>query len=301
MRLTQVRDFVMVVECGSVRAAARKLGISQPTVTKSVRSLEAELHVQLLGRSSRGIVLTPAGRSFFARARVAHSELRKAEEEAAQATGASGGTVALGIGPVAIALLLPAAMASFRRQFPLARVRVVEGLAHALLSSVRDETLDFAVGLKAGKELDAAFKFRPLYRSALAVCVRRGHPLRHARSLAELIDADWLFTSSLALADGAAERMFRSAGLEPPQPVIRCESYHSVITMLAKTDMVGLLQRLILRESSMRNLLEEIVLGDATPALTVGIFSRADTPLTRAAAAMVKHLVTAARPLMLER
>ena len=83
MRLTQIRDFLAVVECGGIRAAARKLGVSQPTITKSVRSLEAELHVQLLGRNARGIVPTASGRAFFARARVAHSELRKAEEEAA--------------------------------------------------------------------------------------------------------------------------------------------------------------------------------------------------------------------------
>ncbi|HVQ06677.1 MAG TPA: LysR family transcriptional regulator, partial [Burkholderiaceae bacterium] len=38
MRLTQIRDFIAVVECGGVRAAARKLGVSQPTITKSVRS-----------------------------------------------------------------------------------------------------------------------------------------------------------------------------------------------------------------------------------------------------------------------
>src|SRR5262245_13997027 len=81
VRLTQIRDFLAVVESGSIRAAARKLGVAQPTITKSVRSLETELHVQLLGRNARGIVPTASGRAFFARARVAQSELRKAEEE----------------------------------------------------------------------------------------------------------------------------------------------------------------------------------------------------------------------------
>ena len=51
MRLTQIRDFIAVVECGGIRAAARKLGVSQPTITKSVRSLEAELffYARVLG------------------------------------------------------------------------------------------------------------------------------------------------------------------------------------------------------------------------------------------------------------
>ena len=82
-----------------IRAAARKLGVSQPTITKSIRSLEAELHVQLFGRNARGIVPTASGRAFFARARVAHSELRKAEEEAAEVGGSSAGSVASASGP----------------------------------------------------------------------------------------------------------------------------------------------------------------------------------------------------------
>ena len=127
MRLTQIRDFVAVVECGGIRAAARKLGVSQPTITKSVRSLEAELRVQLLGRNARGIVPTASGRAFFSRARVAHSELRKAEEEAAEVGGSSAGAVAFGVGPTFAALVVPQAVALFRRQFPRARVRIVEG------------------------------------------------------------------------------------------------------------------------------------------------------------------------------
>ena len=130
MRLTQIRDFLAVVECGGVRAAARKLGVSQPTITKSVRSLEAELHVQLLGRNARGVVPTASGRAFFARARVAHSELRKAEEEAAHIGGSSAGSVAFGVGNVGVALIVPEAVAAFRTQFPRARIRIVEGLAH---------------------------------------------------------------------------------------------------------------------------------------------------------------------------
>ena len=141
MRLTQIRDFLAIVECGSIRAAARKLGVAQPTLTKSGRSLEAELHVQLLARSVRGIVPTSSGRAFFARARVAQSELRKAEEEAAQLGGSSAGSVALGMGSVGVMLILPGAVARFRQQFPRARVRVVEGLAHLLVSAEREQLL----------------------------------------------------------------------------------------------------------------------------------------------------------------
>jgi len=297
VRLTQIRDFLAVVECGGVRAAARKLGVSQPTITKSVRSLEAELHVQLFGRNARGIVPTASGRAFFARARVAHSELRKAEEEAAEIGGSSAGSVAFGVGPAFAALIVPQAVVRFRQQFPRARLRIVEGLARNLLPSVRDETLDFAMGLKTIAALDPSLRFRPLYRSELFVAARKGHPLRYARFLAELAAADWLTISTLDLPGGEMERLFATAGLPPRRPVIQCESHNVMVALLAGTDMLGLVQRQLMKEPSVREFLQEIPVVDPIPSVTAGIFTRADTPLTRAATAMAKSVTAVARGL----
>lgn len=297
MRLTQIRDFLAVVECGSIRGAARMLGVSQPTITKSVRGLEAELHVRLIARSARGIVPTAPGRAFFARARVAQAELRKAEEEAAEVGSASAGSVAFGVGPVFAALVVPQAVVRFRRQFPCARLRIVEGLARNLLPAVRDETLDFAMGLRTIAELDAALRFRPLYRNELLIAGRKGHPLRHARTLAELSSADWLASSTLGLPGGPFERLFASAGLPLPQPAIQCESHNTLVALLAGTDMLALMQRRMLAEPYERDLLQEIRIADAIPSVTAGIFMRADTPLTRVAAAMVQAATAVARDL----
>ncbi len=61
MDLRQLRFFVAVGDEGGVRAAARRLGISQPQISQAVRRLEAELGVQLMRRSAAGIELTPEG------------------------------------------------------------------------------------------------------------------------------------------------------------------------------------------------------------------------------------------------
>jgi LysR family transcriptional regulator, regulator of abg operon len=297
VRLTQIRDFIAVVECGGIRAAARKLGVSQPTITKSVRSLESELQLQLLGRNTNGIVPTASGRAFFARAKVAHTELRKAEEEAAQLGGPTGGAVAFGVGNLGATLIVPEAVARFRRQFPRANIRIVEGLAHRLLPSVRDETLDFVMGLRPATALDAALRFRPLYRSELVVVARKGHPLRHARSIDALAACEWLSTSTLNLPGGPLERLFAAAGLPPPGSVIQCESYNTVVALLAGTDMVGLLQRRTLKEPFAREALHQLAVADTLPSVTAGIYTRADTPLTRAAAAMARAATAVAREL----
>jgi LysR family transcriptional regulator, regulator of abg operon len=215
MRFKQVRDFLAVVEARSIHGAARKTGISQPAMTKSIRGLEAKLHVELVRRTNHGVVPTPAGRALYARARVAQSELRKAEEEIAHIAGNGIGSVAFGAGPTATLLAVPEAISRFREDFPKARIRVVEGFLSFLLPLVRDETLDFAIGPRPEGKLDPAFRIRPLFRHKFVVVSRKGHPLRNARSLSQLADADWISLLSQSEPGGPLERTF---------PALACRS-----------------------------------------------------------------------------
>jgi LysR family transcriptional regulator, regulator of abg operon len=296
VRLSQIRDFLAVVEAGSIRAAARKLGVTQPTITKSVRSLEDDLGVSLLNRTTRGIALTALGRQFFARANVAQSELRKAEEEMSR-RGGYDGSVSFGVGPAGALLYLPEAVASFRKQFPKAQLRIIEGIASELLPAVRNEKLDFVVGLRPVSDVDANLRFRPLYRTQLVVAARKGHPLRAVRSLVQLQSADWLTTPTLGLPGGPLQRTFASHGLPLPRQVIQCESYNTVVALVAQSDILALMQRRLLHEGFARDVLQEIAISETLPTVTAGMFTRADTPLTRLASIMAKAVVNAARKL----
>jgi hypothetical protein len=66
-RLTAMETFVHVVETGSFSAAAKRLGIGQPAVSKSIAQLEARLAVRLVMRSTRGLTPTEAGLAFSRR------------------------------------------------------------------------------------------------------------------------------------------------------------------------------------------------------------------------------------------
>lgn len=297
MRLKQIQDFVAVIEAGSIHAAARKIGVSQPAVTKSVRALESELHVQLVRRTNHGVVPTPAGRAFFARARVAHSELHKAREEMAQLVEGNQGAVAFGIGPTAGPLVVPAAITEFHRQYPGARVRILEGFPVMLLPLVRDETLDFAIGARPDGNLDHALAFRPLFRHDFVVVARKGHPMRNACSLADLQGANWLGLLPFSLPGGPLERVFASAGLPCPKMTVQCESYSIIAAVLVDTDMLGVISRRLLASPLAVGALQEIEVAERLASYTAGIFTRKDSSLTPAAAAMAKAVATAARRL----
>jgi DNA-binding transcriptional LysR family regulator len=295
MRLSQIRDFVAVVESGGIRAAARKLGVSQPAITRSVRSLETELHARLLRRTPTGVVPTQPGRALFARARAAQAELRKAEEEV-ESLGQSAGAVAFGVSPTS-AMMVPEAITRFRTQYPQTRVRIAEGLPQLLIPLVRDETLDFAICRRALVKLDSGLAFRPLLRNDFAVVARKGHPLEKASSLAQLVDASWISLLPLDAPDGPFASAFSPTGLPAPKQVIQCESYNTAIGLIAKSDMVGFLSRQLLAESILGDFLQEIPVAEPLPSYSVGMFTRSDTPLTQAAGAMASEIVAASRAL----
>ncbi len=82
MSLDQLRYFVTVAEVGTTRAAATRLHVSQPPLSRQIRALEDELGVALFDRSARGMELRPEGRVLLAHARA----ILEAVERAAVAT-----------------------------------------------------------------------------------------------------------------------------------------------------------------------------------------------------------------------
>lgn len=296
VRLNQIRDFVAVVESGGIRAAARKLGVSQPAITRSVRGLETELRARLLQRTPTGVVLTESGRAFLARARAAQSELRKAGEEADQ-LGQSLGSVAFGVGPTA-GIIVPEAISRFREKFPRTPVHVSEGLPQLLLPLVREATLDFAICRHALGKPDSALTFRPLYRNDFVVVARRGHPLEGVRSLARLVDANWVSLLPPESPTSPLNRAFSQVGLSAPPQVVQCESYSMATALIEKTDMLGFLSRQALAGSLMCGSLRQIQVAEALPSFVSGMFARSDTPLTQVAAEMAKAVAAAARTLV---
>lgn len=296
MRFSQIRFFLAVVDSGSIRAAARKLGVSSPAITKSLRQLEAELHVRLLERTQHGVVATPAGRSFVVRARIVQSELRQAEEDFAQFTGGPAGSVAFGAGLTLTFLVVPETLGQFRRLYPDARVRIVEGMSSAILPMVRDETLDFALAARPAGKLEPGLRFRPLFLDRLAIAVRKGHPLRNERSLHGLKDAEWVSLGSTWVTP-ALDQVFSAAGLGAPRSVTHCDTLISVFALLARTDLIAAMPRRLLLSPFARGVLQQVPVAERMPPFTLCIVTRADAPLTRVASAMVKIVTAVARQL----
>jgi len=301
VRITQLRDFLAVVDAGSIRGAARALEVTQPAITRSIRQLEAELQAKLLERSGRGVLPTANGKAFLLRARAVYLEMQRMREEQAQLAGSSPGSVAFGASPQAMIHLVPQALEQFRRQHPQADVRIVDGLAHVLLPQLRAGSLDFVIGSRPQDKLDARFTYQPLFTNQIVVGARRGHALRHAKSLAELTDAQWVIFTPSGWAGAVIPEIFVKNGLQPPKSVVRSDSYVAFLSILAATEMVAPLSRMLLQQPLARSFFEEFKLKERLPEFSIGLFRLADSPATPVATDLAAAMRSAARRLTFKR
>src|SRR5689334_17771635 len=118
MKIHHLRHILAVADHGSLRAAARELGVAQPAVTRSVQELERELGVALFERRARGVTPTAMGAAFLRRASVVQSELARAREELDQMRGHMHGNLRIAMSMAPHIGLLPYALKPFRARYP---------------------------------------------------------------------------------------------------------------------------------------------------------------------------------------
>ncbi|MCE4055309.1 LysR family transcriptional regulator [Pseudomonas sp. Au-Pse12] len=124
-RLAAMETFVHVVESGSFSAAARRLNLGQPAVSKSIAQLEAHLQVRLLLRSTRGLTPTEAGLAYFERARRTLEEACEAENAARGSAAALRGTLRIGAAVTFARLHIVPHLGAFLDRHPGLQIDVV--------------------------------------------------------------------------------------------------------------------------------------------------------------------------------
>jgi LysR family transcriptional regulator, benzoate and cis,cis-muconate-responsive activator of ben and cat genes len=135
--------FVAVAEEGSIRAGAQRLHLTQPPLSRHMRSLEERIGVQLLRRTPRGVTLTPAGEVMLVEARETLARLDGSLERVQRAAEGAG-SIRFGVVGATGADLIPGLIAGLALQSPPVDVEVVE------LPSVRTLTAFQRLGCDAG-------------------------------------------------------------------------------------------------------------------------------------------------------
>jgi DNA-binding transcriptional LysR family regulator len=283
MKLSQMRDVVAIAERGSLRAAARHLSLAQPALTRSVHELERELGVPLFERRARGMILTPMGEAFIRRANAVLSEVRRARDEVEQLHGGTRGRVVAGLSLAAHIELLPAALRPFRARYPQVQLHVIEGWYPTLETGLKDGTVDFYVGPKHERSASAELVEEHLFENTRIVLGRKGHPLSKARSLRDLVDAEWATTTVTFKAEEELREVFEAHGLPAPRLALQSQSALTMIVALANSDLLTMVPIQWTKFTAVSQALAPIFVKETFRAPTIVTVRRAGLPLTPAA------------------
>ncbi|MGB0554647.1 MAG: LysR family transcriptional regulator [Alphaproteobacteria bacterium] len=176
-----LRALVAVAEYSNFAAAATDLGISQPTLTRTVRKAEDMLGVTLFTRTTRRVALTAAGREFMPIAERLLSDLglgirnirELADVERGQVVIASLMTIAHGI--------LPTVIRQFAEQYPSVAVELREGVQTRVLEEVRGGSADFGLGDSA--DVGGHLELEALGKHGFRIALPNGHRLLRRKSV----------------------------------------------------------------------------------------------------------------------
>jgi DNA-binding transcriptional LysR family regulator len=239
LELRAVDHVLAIALHGSLSAAAKALGLSQPALTKAVRRLEEECGVPLFDRGARGVSLTVYGEAFLRHARNLRASLREAREEMEALRHGAAGRVRLGAGPSWQGMVLPEAITLFRAARPAVRIRVVGGMDQGLKDQLREGALDFvlaAIGDTPPPEPDLLQK--ALLADHYLVVAALDHPLR-ARpvvTLADLLAFPWILPGPGTAMVERLRVMFRARGLAPPEAVIETDIQALKVALMRSGD-----------------------------------------------------------------
>jgi DNA-binding transcriptional LysR family regulator len=217
MDLLQLRYFQVVARYEHISRAAEELRVAQPSLSRTVARLEAELGTPLFDRQGRRIRLNQYGAMFLRHVDRALSELEDGRRALRDARDT-------GLGRVAVAsetlLTITRALGSFRAAHPRADVRLYQSTAEEMDRRLRAGEVDFCVASQplTGTNLESV----ELAREEVLLAVPPGHWLdgRESVTIPEIADESFVTTRPGHWQRALLDRLFAAEGLTP---VLSCE------------------------------------------------------------------------------
>lgn len=184
--LRQLQYLVALAETGKFADAARRMNVSQPSLSTQLADMEAELGAQLVERGRYGAILTPAGEETVRKAREILSRV-DALKSKASADGEAGlsGRLRLGVIPSIGPYLLPRVTRRLHEMYPDFRLSVLEEKAIDLDGKLRDGRLDTIISVAEDHPNSESFR---LLVEELWICVAPDHELAGSNKPVKLSD-----------------------------------------------------------------------------------------------------------------
>lgn len=207
-----LRAFHAIAIEGGISRAARRLNVSQPTLSQQLKALEGRYGVTMFESRKAPLRLTMAGRELFALTQKLFATAADIDDMLGETAGLSGGMLRLGAdNPFYAAKVVEL----FRRQHPQMQIQVRMGNAREVMRLLGDAQID--VALASDPAGDGAFSYEPLGTDRLSCAVPKDHALvaLDAIPIAALANETLLLREASSKTRAFAERVLADAGFQP--------------------------------------------------------------------------------------
>lgn len=294
MKSQHLNFFLAMAEHGSIRGAARALGLTQPAVTKTVRTLEKEIGLPLIQRSISGVVLTDHGHALLKHAQRINNEMRRADEAMAARKDGDGGVVRVAVSASAAITLIPTVLEDFTKFLPRARVSLIESSVKSALNGLFDGSLDLAVLQLGPGAFPPHIQTVQLFEIEQRIVVRKGHPHQQATSFSELIGCKWVVPQHPDWRGVFTSPSFWPESLLLPATLVECSSLTIAQSLVRDSDFVSIFPEPSLRVAGLAANIVPVDVIEPLPPLRMSIIYNADTASTDASDIFMKCVKTAA-------
>ena len=271
METSKCEAVLLAAESGSLTAAAEAMGYTQPGVTRMVRSLEAELGLTLLARTTHGVELTASGREMLPALREVTRAARRVEEESSQVRGVLRGELVVGSYYSLSARLLPGVLAGFCAEHPGVRVRVREGGNQEMARWLSERSVDLCFAATPAEGV--ACDWVPVLTDELVAWLPASHPRAHDAAFPVSALEGEPFVVTMQGQDTDIDRLLAEHGVTPDFRFSTSDAYATWCVVEAGLGM-SMNQRLISAcwEGSVAQVPfdppQRVVLGIAVPSLS---------------------------------
>ncbi|MGP1906544.1 LysR family transcriptional regulator [Metabacillus sp. JX24] len=262
MNLNAMRQFVTVVQAGSVTGAAKELHISQPAISMQIRNLEKELGHTLFKARGRGIELTEAGEFIFQQAVKLFMAEEEAERKIEQYRRGITGNIRIFATNFAASYLMPGWIARYKRLYPEAGIQLFSGNTKSAIDKLMKNEIDFAV-IASHSPLPDEADIVHLLDDELLFIVPCHHPLASKRAeFEDLIEEDFILRGEGSSTRSLVESLCQIKQVHLQKTPVQVERLEEAIGVVASGYGITLAPRMAISAYMHRGLVSVVQVND---------------------------------------
>ncbi len=243
LSLRNLRVLSALSEGGGLTAAAERLHVTQPAVSKALTEMERDLGLTLFARRGRNIHTTPVGDRLVQLARRIDQELRRAGSDVGALVRGAQAQLVVGATNAALPRLLPIALRDFKAEFPQVTVSVRTNALPEMWEGLRQGRLDLVVSRLSEGERPRDLRAHPLGSTSEVAVISLMHPLASQRRVdwPLLAQQAWLWPLPGTQTRMLQDRWFQRQGLALPSDLIETGDLGLQVALLRTLPRVALL------------------------------------------------------------